>query len=472
MRKKILLLNSFSHNSYSVNMSLIDKIQSVHIIGIGGISLSALALILLSKGKTVSGSDKVLSQITENLQNKGIKIVDKCDSLLIQNADLIVYTSAISADDEEFTLAKKLHKKILSRAELLGEISKDYFTISVAGSHGKTTATSMIGNIFIEAGKDPTIHVGGIMKNIQSNALVGKGKYFITEACEYKDSFLHISSDISIILNEDPDHLDYFKNKENYYKSFEKFAKNIKKDGVLIVNNDDFFAKKLKTANTFSYSIKNNADLQAKNIDQKNDLISFELYYLGLNFGVFQIHALGLHNIYNALASIAVGICCGISLEIMKNALYGFEGVERRLEIISKIKGANIIHDYAHHPDEIIASIKAVKDAYGGKIVCIFQPHTFSRTRDLYYEFCHCFIEADEVWLLPIYPAREKPVAKITSKFLAKGVSKYNSHVRYFSNFEKCFAFISKIAEDNMTFLIMGAGDICNLAYKFKKSDK
>ena len=453
-------------------MSLIDKIQRVHIIGIGGISLSALAIILLSKGKIVSGSDKVLSQITENLQNKGIKIVDKLDPLLIQNADLIVYTSAIAGDDEEFVFAKKLHKPLISRAEILGEISKNYFTISVAGSHGKTTATSMIGNIFIEAGKDPTIHVGGIMKNIHSNVLVGKGKYFITEACEYKDSFLHLLSDISVVLNEDPDHLDYFKNKENYYKSFEKFAKNTKKEGVLIVNNDDFFAKKLKTSNKFSYSINNNSDLQAKNIHQNNGLISFEIYYLGLNFGLVQIHALGLHNVYNALAAVAVGICSGISLQIIKNALLNFEGVERRLEIISKIKGANIIHDYAHHPDEIIASIKAIKNSFGGKVVCVFQPHTFSRTRDLYYEFCHCFIEADEVWLLPIYPAREKPVAKITSKFLAKGVSKYNNIVRYFSNFDKCFTFITKTASDNMTFLIMGAGDICKLAYKFKKSDK
>ena len=452
-------------------MSFLDTIKNVHIIGIGGISLSALALILKAQGKFVSGSDKVFSKITQKLQQEGITVSNKIEYELIEKADLVVYSSAIPKDDEQLILATKLNKRVVSRAELLSEIAKNYYTISVAGSHGKTTATSMIGEIFLYANKSPTIHVGGIMKKLNSNVMIGEGKYFITEACEYKDSFLELFSDVSVVLNEDPDHLDYFKTKENYYKSFEKYAKNTKKTGVLVVNNDDLFARKLKTNNIFTYAIKNKADLQAKNIHRQNGYLQFDLFYMGLDFGNFKIKCLGEHNIYNALSAIAVGIICGISLQEIKEALSLYKGVERRLEIIKDDYKSVIIHDYAHHPDEIVATIKAIKQSFDKKLICIFQPHTFSRTRDLYYEFCHSFIEADEVWLLPIYPAREKPIAKITSKFLAKGISRFNENVRYFSNFDKCFRFIKKIEKEESVFLILGAGDIVDLAYKFKRND-
>ena len=453
-------------------MDFLEKVKVIHIIGIGGISLSALAIILQTKGIIVSGSDKALSPLTQKLEDKGICVVQKMDKTLIEKADLVVYTSAISKDDQEMQYALALKKKVCSRAELLGYFSRQYYTISVAGSHGKTTVSSMIGHLFVVAGKDPTIHVGGIMKEFDGNVRLGKSKYFITEACEYKDSFLHLSSDIAVILNEDPDHLDYFKNNENYYKSFEKFAKNIKKEGVLIVNYDDLFARRLKFLNCFSYAVKSRADLQAINIKREEGFITFEFLFMGLNFGKVRLKALGTHNVYNALATIAVGIASGISLQIIKEALESFEGVERRLEFVGGVKGGEIIHDYAHHPDEIIASIKAVKESENRHIISIFQPHTFTRTRDLYYEFCRAFIESDEVWLLPVYPAREKPIPKITSKFLAKGISKYNKIVRYFSNFDKCYSFINKIADQDKIFLIMGAGDIVSLAYKFKKNDE
>ena len=453
-------------------MDFLEEVKRIHIIGIGGISLSALAVILQAKGKIVTGSDKVPSSLTQKLEEKGIWVVQEMDKTLIEKADLVVYTSAIAKDDTEMLYARTLKKRVCSRAELLGYFSRQYYTISVAGSHGKTTVSSMIGHLFVASGKDPTIHVGGIMKELDGNVRLGKSKYFITEACEYKDSFLHLSSDIAVVLNEDPDHLDYFKNNENYYKSFEKFAKNIKKDGVLIVNYDDLFARRLKFINRFSYAIKSRADLQAINIKREDGFETFELLFLGLNFGKVRLRALGAHNVYNALATIAVGIASGISLQIIKDALESFEGVERRLELVGKVKGAEIIHDYAHHPDEIIATIKAVKESENKHIISIFQPHTFTRTRDLYYEFCRAFIESDEVWLLPVYPAREKPIPKITSKFLAKGIAKYNSVVRYFSNFDKCYSFINKTADKDKVFLIMGAGDIVSLAYRFKKNDE
>ena len=450
-------------------MDFIDSAKELHILGIGGISLSALAVILKEKGKVVTGYDRLLSPITQSLQEKGILVVNQFDENLIDRADIVVYTSALPKDDPQLEYAIKKGKIILSRSELLGELARKYYTISIAGSHGKTTATSMIGYMFDLAGKDPCIHVGGIMKNFGSNVRYGKGKHFITEACEYKDSFLSLESDVSVVLNEDPDHLDYFKTKENYYKSFEKFAKNTKKGGVLVVNYDDPFSRSLKSSNILSYAIKSKADVQAKNICRKNGMLSFDLFYLDLNFGNFKLKMIALHNVYNALATISVGIACGISLDTIKKALLQFEGVERRLEYVGEIKGSEILHDYAHHPDEIIATIEAVKQNTKNKLICVFQPHTFSRTRDLYYEFCRCFACCDEVWLLPIYSAREKPIPKITSKFLAKGISKHNKLVRYFSNFDKCFSFINKIAQKNITFLIMGAGDIYLLAYKFKK---
>ena len=356
---------------------MLEKYNKIHIIGIGGISLSALALILKEIGKIVTGTDRHLSKITDQLAKKGIQIKKDFCQKFVEQADLVVYTSAISESDEDFCYAKKLFKSTISRAELLGEIAKEYYTISVAGSHGKTTATAMIGYMFQCAKKSPTVHVGGIMKNFHSNVLIGKSNYFITEACEYKDSFLHLNNNIAIILNESPDHLDYFKNQENYFKSFQKFAQNVKENGVLIINNDDCF--------------------------------------------------------------------------------------------ITNLNGAIVIHDYAHHPDEIISSIRTCKQLNKKRLITIFQPHTFTRTRDLYYQFCDAFNQSDEVWLLPIYPAREKPLPKITSLFLAKGIKSKNKFVRYFSNFDKCFKFINKIADNDCLFLILGAGDVEELANMFKK---
>lgn len=452
---------------------MLENYKRIHIIGIGGISLSGLALILQSLGKEVTGTDIRLSKITSELINKGIKIVENSCEKFVREADLIVYTSAITEKDEDFNLAKKYNKPIMSRAELLREITKNFFTISIAGSHGKTTASSLIGYMFDCAHKKPTIHVGGIMNNTNSNVVIGNSKYFITEACEYKDSFLCLQNDISIILNEDPDHLDYFKNAENYYKSFQKFALNTKKNGVLIINNDNCkLYKKELNLNIFTYAIDRKADLQAKNLKlQKNGCWQFEVFYLGLSFGFVELGIIGKHNIYNALCAISVGIICQISLDTIKNAIKSFKGVKRRLEYIATLNDAIIIHDYAHHPNEIISSIKTCKEIGKKRLITIFQPHTYSRTRDLYYQFCTAFVESDEVWLLPIYPAREKPLPKITSLFLAKGIKNYNKNVRYFSNFEKCYSYINKISDKDCLFLILGAGDIEELAYKFKKDD-
>ena len=453
---------------------MLENYKKIHIIGIGGISLSGIALILKSLGKEVTGTDRHLSMTTKSLENKGIKVVkDFCEEF-VKQADLVVYTSAITEKDDDFNFAKKYNKKTMSRAELLGELTKDFYTISIAGSHGKTTATALIGYIFSCANKNPTIHAGGIMNNTNSSVVVGQGKYFITEACEYKDSFLHLKNDISIILNEDADHLDYFKNEVNYYKSFQNFANNTKKNGVLIINNDNCkLNKKELNLNIFTYGIDKKADLQAKNLQMlDNGCWQFEVFYLGLSFGQIKLGILGKHNIYNALCAVAVGIICQIPLAILKSAIENFKGVKRRLEFITDLNGAVIIHDYAHHPKEIISSINTCKDLGKKRLITIFQPHTYSRTRDLYYEFCSSFKESDEVWLLPIYPAREKPLPKITSLFLAKGIKNYNKKVRYFSNFEKCFSFINKIADKDCLFLIVGAGDIEELAYKFKRDDK
>ena len=450
---------------------MLEKYQKIHIIGIGGISLSALALILKENGKDVTGTDRHLSKITDELEKKGIKIKKDFCKEFVEQADLVVYTSAISDCDEDFCFAKQYLKPTMSRAELLGELTKDCFTISIAGSHGKTTATAMIGYMFECAKRDPTIHVGGIMKNFHSNVIIGKSKHFITEACEYKDSFLHLKNDNSIILNEAPDHLDYFKNEDNYYKSFQKFAENTKKNGVLIINNDNcHLTKNVLNCNIFTYAINKKADLQAKNLKiNENGFWEFEVFYLGLSFGIVKLNILGKHNIYNALCTVAVGIVNHIPLETIKFAIASFEGVERRLEFITNLNGAIIIHDYAHHPDEIVASIQTCKQLNKKRLITIFQPHTYTRTRDLYYQFCEAFFESDEVWLLPIYPAREKPLPKITSLFFAKGIKSKNKFVRYFSNFDKCFKFINKIADSNCLFLILGAGDVEELAYKFKK---
>lgn len=441
--------------------------KNIHIIGIGGISLSGLATILINNGYVVSGSDTVKTNITEKLEKLGIKVYYRHDASNISGADTVVYSFAISQDNPEIVEAKRLGITILSRAELMGKIASSYKkVISIAGSHGKTTTTGMISTIFIYANKKPTIHIGGELPIIGGNICLGGKDYFITEACEYHDSFLFLNSDISVILNVQPDHLDYFKNMSNLQNSFEKFAKNTKLNGLVVINKEDVNCNKIScNAKTITYGI-NSGILHAENIYEVNECYCYDLY-LGKNF-LFKVELSveGEHNIYNSLAAIAVALNEKIKPETIKLALKEYLPSKRRFNKL-KIDGkALVVHDYAHHPTEIAANIKSAMHLTKGKLVVVFEPHTFSRTQYLWKEFTECFSGADLVLLTPIYPAREPPIEGITSDNLAKCIKNVQANTA--KNFEEAYNCLQRYLNcpDN-TILILGAGTIVHLAEMF-----
>lgn len=431
--------------------------------------MSALALILKERGLIVKGSDIQLSPMTNRLEKQGVEI--KCGSApeFVHQCEGVAFTAAISEDNEDLMLAKKLGKCIYTRSQLLGILSQEKKTISIAGTHGKTTTTGMISTILLETDLDPTVHIGGELKIIKSNLRLGKGDIFVTEACEYKDAFLGLSSYVSVVLNIEEDHLDYFKNYDNILSSFNKFVNNTDKNGLIIYNFDACQRKlDIKERKSLSFGFDNDAQLQAKNIEEfKPGLYSFDAILNKKHVGNFHLSCLGRHNIYNALASIATCLFLGVDINKIKTGLENFQGVARRMEIVNDKKSL-IIHDYAHHPQEISASLKALKSFKKDKLVCIFQPHTFSRTQSLWNDFMSCFVDADEVWMLPIYPAREKPIKGITSYAFYKDLKKNKIKSRYFASFNSCFKQIDKLKNNGWTFAILGAGDIDKLASMLK----
>lgn len=445
--------------------------QRVFLIGIGGISMSALAVFLSSRGHIVAGSDEVLSHITKRLEGFGITVFEKHHAQNVNDFDCVVYNAAISQDNEELAEARRLGKIVLSRAQLLGIVSQSFkTTIAIAGSHGKTTTTAMVSAIMLDAGQKPSIHLGGEYEKIQGNFFIGDDNIFITEACEYKDSFLGIKSDISVILNMQPDHLDYFGTFENMLSSFKKFSANCA-GGVVVVNGDDENAYCFEDNNKkIYYSCEKKADYEARRISSNsNGCFSFDCIEHGKFFGRFHLSVRGRHNVYNALASIAIARQFGINFYQISRSLYEFYGVGRRFEQVGFINGASVIHDYAHHPTEIKSNISLAKVITKGKVICIFQPHTYSRTRDLFEGFVSSLALADIVGLYPIYPAREDPILGITSEKLSSVIGESGTPSVHLKNFDECFDFISKNAAIGDTVLILGAGNIVDLCKYFQK---
>lgn len=445
--------------------------KKIHFIGIGGISLSALAIICKHNGYAVSGSDCHDSEILQKLRAKNIEIFIGHNSQNVYGADLVVFSSAIKEDNVEFQEAQRLKIPTISRAQLLGKISQDYEKIiSISGSHGKTTTTGMIASIFLQSGKNPTIHIGGVLPQIGGNVFVGDKKYFITEACEYCDSFLNLESFSAVVLNIQKDHIDYFKNMANLQKSFEKFAKNTNKDGFLIINNDDKNCKKLiSKAQKLTYGIENNSIVMAKNIKQNSGAkYAFDLCVLNQKIAKIKLSISGYHNIYNALASICVALLEDIDISAIKFALQNYNLPQRRFEVVSK-QHATIIHDYAHHPTEIMSSIKTAKAMCKNKLIVAFQPHTYSRSQYLFKEFSKCFSGIDKLLLCPIYPAREKPIDGITSENLAKAIIKNGVDVELVDSLQSCKLELQKYNKRGNYILILGAGNIVELCKEFNK---
>lgn len=448
--------------------------KKIHFIGIGGVSMSGIAQILLKWGYIITGSDRNDSEVLQILKNAGATIYIGHNGNNVQDQDLIVYTAAISKDNPEIVKGNELGIKIMERAEFLGELTKLYpKTIAISGTHGKTTTSSMISLCFLEANLDPSIQVGSVIPQISKNYKVGNSPYFIIEACEYVNSFLHFCPQTEIILNIEADHLDFFKDIDDIYNSFKKFTDILPTNGNLVINLDNEYCQQLvknvkSNINVLTYSLENeNADLYAFNIqfDEKG-YSSFNIKYQNDIFKNIKLNVIGIHNVSNACACILTCLAHNIDLENIKEGLEKFTGSQRRFEYKGKSKsGADIYDDYAHHPTEIKALLNACSNKQHEKIFAIFQPHTYSRTKTLFEEFARCFDKCDIAIITDIYAAREIDNGTISSKMLVDKINElYPKKAIYISSFENIEKYINEKSSKNDIVLTIGAGNITNIS--------
>ncbi len=448
---------------YKINF---DEKKHIHFIGIGGISMSGLAEILLGAGFTISGSDQKESDLTKHLSSLGAKIsYPQSAANITDDIDIVVYTAAIHEDNPEYAEVVKRSLPMITRADLLGQIMANYArSIAVSGTHGKTTTTSMISQILLETADDPTISVGGMLEAIASNVHVGDSDLFITEACEYTNSFHSFFPKYNIILNVEADHLDFFKNLENVRASFRKFSENTSDDGILFINNDiedvEYFTKNHK-CQIVTYSIHNSADMTAEDISyNEKGCACFTPVYKNTRLEKVELNVPGEHNIGNALVAIALCKELGISSEHIINGLKKFHGADRRFQIKGQFKGATIVDDYAHHPTEISASLAAAKNYPHNRLIVCFQSHTYTRTLSFLDDFAKALSVADIVVLADIYPAREPDIYGVSAKDIADRIEKLGTEVHYLGTFEACEKFLEKNVMNNDLLITMGAGDV------------
>lgn len=441
----------------------------IHFIGIGGISMSGLAEILLEEGFTVSGSDSKESPLTKKLEQLGATIFyGQKASNIIDGIDCVVYTAAIHRENAELieAVAKKI--PMLTRAELLGQLMKNYKTpIAVSGTHGKTTTTSMLSHILLAGEKDPTISVGGILQAIGGNIRVGHSDTFITEACEYTNSFLNFFPKIGIILNIEEDHLDFFKDLEDIRHSFHQFAALIPADGTLIINSDIKNYKEICEGLdcrivTCGSSISSDYSSENVRFDEKG-LASFDLIKHGETVCRIQLSVPGYHNVSNALTCIAAAELLEIPMETIIQGLLAFTGTDRRFEYKGMMNGVTIIDDYAHHPTEILATLKAAKNYPHKELWCVFQPHTYTRTKAFFHEFAEALSHTDHLVLADIFAARETDTLGVSSKDLAAEVARLGTDAHYFGCFEEIETFLKEHCASGDLLITMGAGDVVNI---------
>ncbi|MDR0485271.1 MAG: UDP-N-acetylmuramate--L-alanine ligase [Elusimicrobiota bacterium] len=439
---------------------MFNKPQNIHFVGIGGSGMSGIAEVLINLGHRVSGSDLKKSETTDRLKSLGAKIFIGHNKKNIKNASVIVTSTAVHKDNPEVKEALKRKIPAIRRIEMLAELARLKYTIAVAGSHGKTTATSLVSLVLSEGGLDPTIIIGGRLKNLDTGAKLGQGQYLVAEADESDGSFLKLSPVITIVTNIDNDHLDYYKTMDNLKNAFVEHINSVPFYGAAIICADDKVVSEIipKIARKYiTYGLNQNADLQARNIKISNNRNLFDAFYLGKKLGRIVLKVPGRHNVLNSLAAVAVGIMLGIPFKKTAQALYSFDGVGRRLEVKGSKNGILIIDDYGHHPSEIKAVLKAVKDFWGKRrLIVLFQPHRYTRTQLLFKDFGKSFENADIVRILDIYPAGEKPIKNISSSLILKETLKNKTDA---SKYEGAKDFL-KILRAGDIVLTLGAGDI------------
>ena len=448
----------------------LSKYKHIHLIGIGGISMSAIAETLHNWEHIVTGSDASQSEITDKLNAHGIKTTIGHDLENAKKADLIIYSAAINDSDPEMIIARENNVPIVGRGQFVGYLTKLYKeAICISGTHGKTTTTSMISICFVNAEKDPTIEVGAILDPIGGNYRVGNSEYFILESCEYKGNFLKFFPNTEVILNIDNDHLDYYKSFDNIVKTFQDFSLILNEEGLLVTNADDencLHLKNIVKSKFISYGIENEAaNFLAKNITfNHNGFATFDIYKNGEFYSNIELSVAGKHNILNALACTAVCDYYGISKEVIASSLKQFTGAERRLEFKGNMENnASVFDDYAHHPTEIKATANAIKNKEYNETWVVFQPHTYSRTVSLLDEFAEAIMNFDHIIVLDIYAAREQNTYNISSKDLVNKINSLGKSAIYLPDFDEVVSYLKQNVKENDIVLTLGAGTVTTI---------
>ncbi|MBQ2841330.1 MAG: UDP-N-acetylmuramate--L-alanine ligase [Oscillospiraceae bacterium] len=439
---------------------LSDSKNTIHFIGIGGVSMSALAEAIASRGLSVRGSDMSNGVYTERLRALGIKVITGHSAENVEGADCVIRTSAIKDDNPEVVRARELNIPVLERAEAWGILMDEFpEVVCVSGTHGKTSTTAMMTCIALAADRDPEVMIGADMREIGGVLRISDGDLFIAEACEYCNSFLNFKPTVAIVLNVEEDHLDFFSGIDDIVKSFSRFVSNTKTGGIVVVNGDDENALRAVTATGREYvtfGLSETADVTALNIEYTDGFPSFTLAYKGKEIIKIRLSVLGEHNIKNALAASAAALSMGISAECIAKALAGFTGVGRRMEYKGEYNGAKIYDDYAHHPSEVETTLRAVRRAHAGRIVCVFQPHTYTRTAALKDDFAKALSLADTVILADIYAAREKNTIGIDSS----AIGDLMTNAECISGFDKILNSLCETVKKGDMVITMGAGDV------------
>lgn len=440
----------------------------IHFIGIGGISMSGLAQIALKMGYKVTGSDRAKSHITDKLEALGAVIFEGHNEKNISGAVLCVHTAAVKKDNPEMAAALKNNIRLIDRAEFLGAVMKNYkHAVGVSGTHGKTTTTSMLAHALINAELDPTISVGGELDIIDGNIRTGGNDFFVTEACEYTNSFLKFFPTIALITNIEEDHLDFFTGGiEQIRESFRSFAELTRgKGNVVALGSDENIQLALKDSDLdiTTYGMTEEYDYYPQNIIYRAGYPSFDVYNNGIFVCHLDLNVPGEHNILNSLATVAVSILMGADSEKVARGIESFKGVHRRFEKKGLFNGAVILDDYAHHPTEIKATLKAAKEFPHNKIICIFQPHTYSRTKTLWQSFVEAFDDTDELIITHIYAAREKFDGVTRPEKLTEDIQYRGINAKYIDDFNDITEYVKSIASDGDIIFTMGAGDVTNI---------
>lgn len=447
------------------------KIQRVHFVGIGGIGMSGIAEVLLTLGYKVSGSDLKHSAVTERLAKLGAIILEGHRGENVESAEVVVTSSAISRGNPEVAEARRRHIPVIQRAEMLAELMRLKYGIAIAGMHGKTTTTSMVGAILQAGGLDPTIVVGGRVDALGSNARYGKSQYLVAEADESDRSFLKLSPIVSVVTNIDCEHMDTYRDMEDIEQTFLDFMDRVPFYGTVVVCNDNEPLRNLISnvqRRVVTYGMREDSDFRIVDVDSAahngGPGSKFGVQYLGKSLGIFHLHVPGIHNVLNATAAIAVGVGLEIKVEKVRTALEAFRGVDRRFQLRGQINGISVIDDYGHHPTEIKATLAAARQCGYKKIHVIFQPHRYTRTQALLKEFGTAFNDVDNVFVLDIYPASEQPIPGVHSETVVSEIGRNRFDLAHYAKSSaEAIERATEIAQPGDVILTLGAGNVSQL---------